>query len=729
MPGCISSFRQLMALAILVAGIAVGIELTQAKQPQAEEVTLPLGSVFEILAQEGGPGTQYAWVLSLDRTFLQAGRGRVLRTRFSQPGKYFLSAEVVPARPTGGPAGGKSIRRSFAITVKEDLPADAPAATVTTVPPHVSGMIALGETQRLIKIVPPPGALTALTLDADVNVDENGDGVLDNDPSSADTFLGSDGLPLFLWMTGDPPKTFALTGQQQGGAPFSQQFTASVGDGIPIPVPGEEPALVTGGIEYTEREDGTVHLKIREAIPTTTPVLPIWDFGDGAQSLLLEPLHSYGSSGTYIVRVRLKDLRNGIDIRDLRESITVKGAVTPSPETPIPPKEEPEPSSGRTSRIVILVLKIIIGLVIAGLIGAAAAFAFAKLRKGKSLADRLEEADKKMVIGKEGVVDGGAVAPMSLPEIIDEAPKRTATPSSAPSTPPPPPAAGPVPSWLQSTPPAAKAPVAPAPAPKVPTPAAAPAPKIEAAPKETPKPAPAPVSSPDGPLPAWLQSNPSPASPIPVKAPAPISFAAAPDTKPQPAPASPAPETPKPIAPAPKEPIPVPAPAAPAPAPVAPAPAPKPAPAVPAIPIAPTKPATVPPAEKIPDNPPSSAPVKDPTPTAHIAPKTPSTASISNQQAATSPADGKILTDKERERRRLKRQRYRQNKAKREVEAMQSETPAPQAPIKPEQRPDDAPVAFIRAESIEKQPQPNKPTKPTEPTEPQKPNPPPQESK
>jgi len=69
-----------------------------------------------------------------------------------------------------------------------------------------------------------------------------------------------------------------------------------------------------------------------------------------------------------------------------------------------------------------------------------------------------------------------------------------------------------------------------------------------------------------------------------------------------------------------------------------------------------------------------------------------------------------VLSDKERERRRLKRQRYRQNKAKREVEAKQSGTPAPQAPTKPEQRPDDAPVAFIRAESIEQKPEPN--TKP-----------------
>ena len=518
MPGRIPSFWQMTALAILVTGIAVGIELTQAQQPQAEEVTLPLGSVFEILAQEGTPGTQYAWVLSLDRTFLQAGRGRALRTRFSQPGKYLLSAEVVPARPAGERAEGKSIRRSFVISVKEDLAPEPALTSVTTVPPHVSGMIGLSETQRLVKIIPPQGIVSALAVDADVNVDEDGDGTADNDHSSADTFLGTDALPLFLWITGEPPKTFSLTGQIADGSTFTQQFTVRIGD-TQTPMPREEPPTQTGGIEYTEQENGSVHLRMQEDPPPNTPVLPLWDFGDGTQSMHLAPVHSYGSSGTYVVRVRLKDLRNGIDIRDLRQSILVRGSADAAPIDPkTPPEEEPTPEPGRTSRIMGLVIKILLFLAVAAAIGGAATFAFLKLRQGKSLADRLEEADKKMTIGKEGT----EIAPMSLPEIVEEAPKKPApppAPAPAKETAAPTPSPAPVlsdtsiPDWLNPTPKKAEPAPAPTPAPKpaapaptpppkpaAPAPDPAPAPAPVPAPKVTPKPQ-APASGPDGPLP------------------------------------------------------------------------------------------------------------------------------------------------------------------------------------------------------------------------------------
>jgi hypothetical protein len=68
------------------------------------------------------------------------------------------------------------------------------------------------------------------------------------------------------------------------------------------------------------------------------------------------------------------------------------------------------------------------------------------------------------------------------------------------------------------------------------------------------------------------------------------------------------------------------------------------------------------------------------------------------------------LSEKERERRRLKRQRYRQNKLRREKEVASGNAPntSASAPPLPKQNPpDDAPVAFIRAESIENTSAPN----------------------
>ena len=98
-----------------------------------------LDRIFEILAQGRHPRYPVR-VGSFARPDVFAGGTRTrLRTRFSQPGKYLLSAEVVPARPAGERAEGKSIRRSFVIPVKEDLAPEPALTSVTTVPPHVSG--------------------------------------------------------------------------------------------------------------------------------------------------------------------------------------------------------------------------------------------------------------------------------------------------------------------------------------------------------------------------------------------------------------------------------------------------------------------------------------------------------------------------------------------------------------------------------------------------------------
>ncbi|OGJ60925.1 hypothetical protein A3C37_00475 [Candidatus Peribacteria bacterium RIFCSPHIGHO2_02_FULL_53_20] len=776
--------RQLTVLTVLIGGIALGMQMVEAQgTATTEEIALPQGSVFEILAQEGTPQTQYAWVLSLERTFLQAARGRAFRTRFTAPGRYLLSAEIVPP-------GGKSIRRSFAITVGgEPETLSASGNILETVPPNSNGAIVLGEGRQLVRIRPTPGMLQSITLDADLSTDENGDGDTENDPSAGGTFLASESLPLTLWITRDPPVSFAVAGTQADGMPFLRQFTASVRSS-PVPSsPDPEPVPVTGGIAVIEEHDGSLRFRVSDLPTMQTPILPVWDFGDGSQSMLMEPVHSFASSGSYIVRVRVKDLRNGIDIRDLTQTVTVKAPeLMPDPGKPIPKPEKPTPEGtpSATSSLFPWLLKILAGLVAAAIIGGTVTIVTLKLRKGKSLAEHLEEADKKMAIGKESTGSiAAAPAPMSLPEVMDDEPKKpVAPPLVSPAAP------GPVPSWLQDTPQTPRSSsVIPLPAQ---TPAPAPKPVTQPTPATTPKPAttPAPTPSPapvkestspfsDATMPDWLTPNaekkttlpmtpsavaaPSPA-PVPIKEPVtPLKLETAPEQTPK-TPPPPAPVTP---------PAPTTAPAAIAPAPsidgalptwlqpnrTAPMPtkpsAPTPAPApekteLPAAVVAPEnalqqtrvvatnnapltlaakptapessentgalpawlqpqtpKPETSTPKPKTPA-PAKLVPVTSPDP----APAPVQTSKGATKQAIPPSATPTVLSDKERERRRLKRQRYRQNKQRREDTSTATPSPASasayQTPTSdPKPNPDDAPVAFIRAESIEKNPHPN----------------------
>lgn len=633
--------RQLTVLALLITGIAASMQMVEAQSaPETEKLSLPPGSVFEVLAQEGAPQTRYAWVLSLERTFLQAGRGRAFRTRFTQAGRYLLSAEVV------APAG-KAIRRSFAITVGGEP--ETPSAS-ETVPPNLNGAMVLGAEQRLIRIRPTAEMLQDITLDADLSVDENGDGNAENDPSAAGTFLVSESLPIYLWITKNPPVSFAIAGTQSDGTPLLRQFTASL-----VTTPASSPEPATDGIAIMEERDGSLRFRINDLPPMQTPVLPIWDFGDGTQSMVMEPVHKFASSGTYVVRVRLKDLRNGISVRDLMQTVTVKAPEAPSPTEkpkPVPKKPAPEGTPSDGSSLVSFIVKILIGLMIAAAIGGSITVVIVKLRKGKSLAEHLEETDKKMAISKEAAASTAATpTPMSLPtgqaglptrqiglpEVIDEEP-----PPPAPPVP-----AGPVPSWLRDSPKAPKA----APPPPPPAQIPAPTPTLPTSvPTPPPTPSPASARTPvpfltDAAMPDWLTPNAEKKSALPVT---PSSM-----TVPSPTPA-------------------------------------------------PVKESVNPP--KI-ETPPWLQP--------HATNATPATSSTHAPTPVANLPSPNVLSDKERERRRLKRQRYRQNKQRRE-EASASGIPPTNVPdLKVaasetmQDPPDDAPVAFIRAESIENTPNPN----------------------
>ena len=59
-----------------------------------ERVQVRVGDIFEIIADSGADGSTVAWILTQERTFIQAGREKVFRYRFVQSKTYTLRAEV-----------------------------------------------------------------------------------------------------------------------------------------------------------------------------------------------------------------------------------------------------------------------------------------------------------------------------------------------------------------------------------------------------------------------------------------------------------------------------------------------------------------------------------------------------------------------------------------------------------------------------------------------------------
>jgi PKD repeat protein len=676
---------RLGALTAIVACVAGSSLHAAAEQPVVtQSIALPLGAIFEILAQNGEASTQYAWTLSVDRTFLQAERGRSFRTRFSQPGRYLLSTEMLQS-------GGRGARASFTITVRQDVPQlPEPSEAFSSDPaPSEGGMIVLPSGTALVRIA-PRSDLQDVWLDADSKNDEDGDGDRGNDRSTNGTLFGSDHVPLWIWMTDEPPSTIIASGTLPDGSLAQTRFLMSQ-EGV-VAQPVEKP--VGDAIQMEDRGSGVVRFGIDPATVGTGVIpLAVWDFGDGKQSMVSNPVHRYAASGSYSVRLRITDLRNGTTTQDVSRTVSVIVESKQLPAQELQPSESTAtPSNAEKQSIFPLILRITGALIGSVLLGAIVMMLVGFIRKKhKGLEEKLAAADKKMAIGKEAakasVVEGTAT-PLTMPDTEEQEEPQATTP--APTIVPQQEILGPAPAWLnpekrKTTPPES-------PTPKPPTPA-----KVDA-PQTTEKTIPSAPS-------AKLQAAPVPqVAPPPEAPPPPAAAAVAPMPVATPAPKPTIAPSPSPVgATAIAEEIHLPAPVSPAAA----APPVVPAPTTAATPLKDMNgdgdlPQWLRPAKaETTSVPPSS--VTTPTPQA-----TPP-ARVSEGQTAPAPL---AIDERERERRRLKRQRYRANKRRREAQnpSEPKDTGAPSAPAAeaPAPKADDIPVAIVRAEHLKEPPPPPK---------------------
>ncbi len=630
-----------------------------------ETVDLRVGDTFEIIADPGTDGATTSWILTQDRTFIEASRERIFRYRFVQDKTYTLRAEVILT------ATGERRQRTFILNVlpQDDqalstvFPAGTGASLAGTVPaPDTNGNVILSDAQQLLQLTPLTPDISPLALDLDASRDSDNDTNPANDVDNTGTYFHAFGKPLWIWFARTlGHNELIITGIPQGGQPLVQRIS------ILSEHAARNQGVLTSSITIvTNQVDATTFgftPQLARPVPEDTPLLYEWSLGDGKRSLETNPVYTYPLSGTYTVELQLRDLQTGNTIGRTETTVTVTIAEEPpvdEPETPpidepeTPPAEEPTEESSINWGRIFMIGGLFVGSIIVGLL---IVWLLSFLRRSRRLEKTLESMETAVVQQKGATPPPLAIkskqptpAASGQQKVIDA----EMNASSSPKEPPLSVASDKAPDWLKKG--------LAADTPKTPSTPVQPAAPI------APKPAPAPVMPPS--------VAPKPVAPVPPPTP-----------KPAPAPVPP-PVAPKPAAPVPP-PIPKPQPA-PAPAP-APTPAPTPVPVPPPTPVAPPKPAPAAITEK-PVPPPAPKPVPPPAPTSASAtadrPKpvqatpaplqpTPNPDNLPHwlQQGTTPPASPAPTP---------------------------TTPPAPKAPpaATPEKKDDDPPIAFVKAENI-----------------------------
>jgi PKD repeat protein len=636
----------LPACTLAILALATTVQ-TSAQTPAAETIrsslTLPAGSVFELLPVHTVQQPTYAWSFMQGETFLQAGRGEAFRTRLIEPGNYLLRGEV-----RSGSAGTRH-RLELSIVVTSEGPGEPPVAAGSGIVAETFPMIdqyrriGMQPTDVIVRITPSSTITEQIFLDTDSETDTDRDGNSRNDQALEDSFFSNNRTPVHLWLT-EPADRRVFTLTLRGKTDTEEEVVLLSPEEL-----RKDDALLQqeqrrqqeaqARIISTSFGSGNVKFTLQvEPEYESAPLLVLWNFGDGRQSMLDSPLHRYAQNGTYTVTAVLRDLSTAEEVGDFISVVTVSDVGQPDiPDPPLPPEgeEEEEPVDGGEGwslpdGLLSTIVKFFLTVAGSVLLGLLITLVFRFLRKGgiRSAVDRAESA---LVGTPLTPLSDEPPAPMALPVQDDEEEEESATEDA--ETPEPEPAPQPVevvtPSWLQN----ASAPPAPQPESwKEPAATEAPAPQPPSPPQE------------NGTVPSWLA--PAPVAPVP----------------------EPEPVAAEPVEPVLQEQTPPPAPALdltpPAPiatenapswlqqglqtTPAEPAPAPESTPEPPA-------PATTEPVSDVPMTPAEEAEMEQ-------------TDAAMDAQAPTKDWASMTPEEKEKERKRQKRQRYRKNKRERERE-------------------------------------------------------------
>ncbi|MDD4627801.1 MAG: PKD domain-containing protein [Candidatus Peribacteraceae bacterium] len=334
-----SRLRHRLPLPVILAGLLFTTFFaggaSAASTSTTEDITLSVGSIFEILAALPGTDSSVSWtLLKEDGSFVQADRGRIFHERFVETGNFSLKAEV------GNAASPAMLVRTFFIHVSSaalPLPSTPGIMTgtpiVRTDPPVEEGNnVVLGNQQTILLSPLSPGT-ARLSLDLDHTIDNNRDGNPSNDTDDEGTFFLTDGTPLRIWFpefSTDRTITIMSMGAQGTTAQTLRVTTAAV----TVPRPDSTPSLPNSGgtplIAVDDRGNGVFGFSLKENALTASgrALLFLWDFGDGRQSMLDRPMHTFSKNNSYTVRLTVRDLKTAQNVLDTGGALQVTSVLS-----------------------------------------------------------------------------------------------------------------------------------------------------------------------------------------------------------------------------------------------------------------------------------------------------------------------------------------------------------------------------------------------------------------
>lgn len=437
----------LVALAFVTATCAVVANAQDAQTAVPHEAVHGYaGDIVEILAVEKGADLRYAWILTKDNAFLEAGRDRLFRTRFPDPGNYTLDAAVF--------VGDANVlaRRVFDLVIDpRPVGMPVPMRTVAQItPPAVGQTVRASDAQQIVAIDPPTQGVSSFSVDLDTMTDTNGDGIPMNDNDTAGTLAATQGNALHLWV-GDlsQPHNIALTTTNENGMSAITNLTIT-GGGVPTtalpstPVQGGD---MQNGIVARTLNDGSIKFSLMdESMIRGGMAFAHWDFGDHMQSLLTRPQHRYANEGTYTVHVDVIGLADGGTMSTQERQVTAEKPVyapsssSSSSEASSVSSSTTQPTDETPSRLwpTIRLILIILGIgILAVAAGAGATWLVRRFLGGSGgLQKRLEEVESRIVDTEEptpaSIIDVAPPTPMRRPTQTDTAPAEEPAPIERP---------------------------------------------------------------------------------------------------------------------------------------------------------------------------------------------------------------------------------------------------------------------------------------------------------
>lgn len=405
-----------------VAGVAQLVPSSQ------EQIHIPVGAIFEIQAVQDGPA-QYSWTLTQGQQFIEASRTHIFQTRFTQAGTYTLLGQL------GDESGNLTYTRTFQLNVQPRKPEDNSAALnpetgvsdlVTFMPALSAGEIRLNAERQVLEVRHARTDISVIAIDLNTEKDANGDGVTANDDDTRDTLFRTNPNPLHLWFASQKNQTLKAGALLSDNTTKFQDFVIRFGN-EPLPGNIQQPTIPEiptgdGEIVVLKSDNGTLQFAVRLQSAQNTPMLYQWKFGDGGQSLLDSPIHTYAESGTYEISVGVRDLKTGKTLSTVRDSIVVNRLRENTGTEEDPPAQKPDsptkpPVSSESSGLLGMILKALLGLLLSGAAGVGIIFVIGKLKKKNFSLEKTMESAEKTMTGKVA-----SAAPLTMEMPMDDEP-------------------------------------------------------------------------------------------------------------------------------------------------------------------------------------------------------------------------------------------------------------------------------------------------------------------